>query len=102
MPDDKKLKKSHNNDEYSANTEDYKDYIINEGVKRAGQTEAHKHASNEKEKKFNMLVKMVLPWQREMAEELIDEIKCYENERSSIEMDSTIDLICEENKKNIR
>lgn len=77
-------------------TEDYREYLIDEGVKRAGQIELHRHASDEKEKMFNMLLKMVLPWQREVAQELIDDIKSYENERSSIEMDCILDLIYEE------
>ena len=41
---------------------------------------------------------MALPWQREVVEELIDEIKNHENERSSIEMESAIDLIYKEQK----
>ena len=45
-----------------------------------------------------MLIKMALPWQREVVEELIDEIKNHENERSSIEMESVIDLIYKEQK----
>ena len=101
MSDEEKMKMSHDNNYYSSNTEDYKDYkdyIIDEGVRLAEQTEAHQYASKEKEKKFNMLIKMALPWQREVVEELIDEIKNHENERSSIEMESVIDLIYKEQK----
>ena len=53
----------------------------------------HRQLSKQKEEKFNMIVEMTVPWQRNLVMQLIDDIKSIENARSSIEMDKTIKLI---------
>ncbi len=75
-------------------TEDeYIEYWVNKGVSQANHTVEHRQLSKQKEEKFNMIVEMTVPWQRNLVMQLIDDIKSIENARSSIEMDRTIKLI---------
>ena len=82
-----------------SNEEEYTEYWVNKGAMQANQTNEYKKLTREKEEKLNMIVEMTVPWQRELVSQLIDDVKSIENARSSIEMDSTVKLIYNENKK---
>ena len=62
-------------------TEDeYIEYWVNKGVSQANHTVEHRQLSKQKEEKFNMIVEMTVPWQRNLVMQLIDDIKSIENE----------------------
>ncbi len=79
--------------------EEYIDYWTTKGCLLARETDEFKKFSEEKEEKFNMIIEMTVPWQRELVSELIDDIKSLENARSSTEMYNTVGLIYNDIKK---
>ena len=79
--------------------EEYIDYWTTKGCLLARETDEFKKISEEKEEKFNMIIEMAVPWQRELISQLIDDIKSIENARSSMEMYNTIGLIYNDIKK---
>ena len=81
------------------NENEFAEYWINKGVMQAKENDEYIKLSKEKEEKFNMLVEITVPWQRKLVSQLIDDIKSLENERSAIEMDSTVKLLYEEKSK---
>ena len=91
MSDNKTVNKS---------AEEYTEYWISKGALEARDSEEFQRLSKEKEEKFNMIVELTVPWQRNLVSELIDDIKSIENARSSIEMDKTVKLIYADNQKN--
>lgn len=80
--------------------EEYTEYWTSKGALEARNSEEFKRLSKEKEEKFNMIIELTVPWQRNLVSELIDDIKSMENARSSIEMDKTVKLIYADNQKN--
>ena len=82
--------------------EEYTEYWISKGALEARDSEEFQRLSKEKEEKFNMIVELTVPWQRNLVSELIDDIKSIENARSSIEMDKTLKLIYNNNKENLK
>lgn len=77
--------------------EQYMEYWVEKGTSHARNTQMYKQLSKEKEEKFNMIIEMTVPWQRDLVAQIIDNIRSIENARSSMEMDSTIKLIYEDN-----
>ena len=77
--------------------EEYSEYWITKGALQARETEEFQKLSKQKEEKFKMIIELSVPWQRDLISEIIDDIKSIENARSSIEMDSTVKLIYNEN-----
>lgn len=77
--------------------EQYMEYWVEKGTSYARNTPIYKQLSREKEEKFNMIIEMTVPWQRDLVAQIIDNIRSIENARSSMEMDSTIKLIYEDN-----
>ena len=75
--------------------EQYMEYWVE--TSHARNTQMYKQLSKEKEEKFNMIIEMTVPWQRDLVAQIIDNIRSIENARSSMEMDSTIKLIYEDN-----
>ena len=81
--------------------EEYTEYWTSKGALEARDSKEFQRLSKEKEEKFNMIVELTVPWQRNLVSELIDDIKSIENARSSIEMDKTVKLIYNNNKENL-
>ncbi len=79
--------------------DEYAEYWTNEGALQAKDDEEYQRLSKAKEEKFKMIVELTVPWQRKLVSQLIDDIKSMENARSSIEMEKTLKLIYEDNKK---
>ena len=80
--------------------DEYTEYWMSKGALEARNSEEFQRLSKEKEEKFNMIIELTVPWQRNLVSELIDDIKSIENARSSIEMDKTVKLIYADNQKN--
>lgn len=83
--------------------EEYAEYWTDKGVLKAQDSKEYQKISEDIEKNYKMILDMALPWQRKLIASLIDEIKNLENARSSMEMDTTINLIynSKEKEKNI-
>ena len=81
------------------NEKEYAEYWTSKGAMQAREDEEFKRLSKEKEEKFNMIIELSVPWQRNLISELIDDIKSIENARSSIELENTVKLIYNDNLK---
>lgn len=77
--------------------EQYMEYWVEKGTEYARNTQEYQQLSKEKEEKINMIIEMTVPWQRDLVTQIIDNIRSIENARSSIEIDSTVKMIYEDN-----
>ena len=77
--------------------EQYMEYWVEKGTEYARNTQIYQQLSKEKEEKINMIIEMTVPWQRDLVAQIIDNIRSIENARSSIEIDSTVKMIYEDN-----